>query len=105
MGIIILAYFWGSIRAKHIGMYKTLYMHKGILTSFRQSLGQLEAFIFFLGHALKEEGWARGWTGIKYQDVSLLFLTTYLRYCKMCFCFQPYNECFDIFHLQSENGN
>lgn len=23
----------------------------------------------------------------------------------MCFCFQPYNECFDIFHLQSENGN
>lgn len=44
-------------------MYKTLYMHKGILTSFKQSLRQLEAFIFFLGHVLKEEGWARGWTG------------------------------------------
>ena len=79
-------------------------MLKGNLTSIGQSMEQLEAFIFFLGHALKEERWVRGWLGVKYQDFYLPFLTTYWRYYKVCFCFQPYNKHFDIFYLQGENG-
>lgn len=41
-------------------------MLKRNLTSFGQSLEQLESFIFLLDHALKAEAWATVWIGIKY---------------------------------------
>lgn len=41
-------------------------MLKGNLTSFGQSMEQLELFIFLLGLALKAEAWATGWIGVKY---------------------------------------
>lgn len=41
-------------------------MLKGNLTSFGQSMEQLELFIFLLGLALKAEAWPTGWIGVKY---------------------------------------
>lgn len=89
---------------KHIGPYGTLNKLKGNLPPFGQNMGQLEAFIFFLGNVLKGEGWARKWVGVKYQDAYLPFLTTYLRCYKSVFLI-PAIEYFDIFRLQSEKGN
>lgn len=66
VGTVILTYLSprAMIRTNHTDTYKTLYMPKENWTAFGQSMDQLPAFIFFLGHALKEEGWARGWIGV-----------------------------------------